>query len=189
MTHFHASPPGSPSLARAWPRLLMWALLGTTCLPPMAHAASCAVEISDSVVDYGRVARAELLVLESGGRAALGERMVTVLVKCENPQRMGLAIDADSARMNEGHVEVAYRVADAQLDGEPVQLVSSRDPEKIVSVLVPGDRVQTRAPERGKVLAVRLEVDTRVSTASNWMTHRGKWEDSAVFQAFTPQVP
>src|SRR5690606_34905967 len=150
MTCFHALLRGSPSPLRAWPRLLMWALLGMACMPPMAHAASCAVEMSDSLVDYGTIARAELLVRESGGRAALGDRMVTVLVKCENPQRMGLAIDAGSARMNGGHVEVAYRVADAQLDGEPVQLVSSRDPGKIVSTLAPGDRVQTRALERGK---------------------------------------
>lgn len=190
MMNFQTPRSGSPLVCRSCSRLLWWALLSTVGLPLMAQSSPCTVDLSESVVDYGPMVRSELLARASAGaaQAVLGDRTATVFVRCDKPRQMGLAVEAGSAQRNNDKVNVTYRVVDVQLDGHPVQLVSSRDSEKIVSALAPGDRVQTRAPEQGKVLAVQLQVNTRVNMDSTRVIHRTTWENSTVFQVFMPQA-
>ncbi|MVW72520.1 DUF1120 domain-containing protein [Bordetella sp. 15P40C-2] len=186
MRIFHLLTRGTSHVKARVLKFTLLTVLCTTSVASLAQSSACSLEISDRIVDYGSIARVELLSREHQGKAALGERVVTLWARCESPQRIGLSYNSASAAPTDSKVNVSLRILNAQLDGKSISLVSNKDPDKILTTLTAGDRVQPQYLEPGKTLSIQLELNTEVSTAPAPGNRSNKWEDTSVFQLFTP---
>ncbi|MVW79082.1 hypothetical protein [Bordetella sp. 02P26C-1] len=183
---FHVLTRGAPHVGTSVPKFALLAVLCATSVSSLAQSSSCSLDMSDRVLDYGSIARVELLSREHQGKAALGERIVTLSARCETPQLIGISYNSASAATAESKVNVNLRILSAQLDGKSISLVSNQDPDKILTKLTAGDRVQPQYLEAGKNLSIQLQLNTEVSTAPAPANRSNKWEDTSVFQLFTP---
>lgn len=129
----------------------------------------------------------ELLSRDQQGKAALGERMVTLSAQCESPQVIGIPYTSTSETGSGSPVRVGQlHVVDAQLDGKPVALVFTTNPGTVLEALTNGDRIQPQSLEAGKSLIIQLRLNAEASTASAGDNGSGSWESTSVFRLFTP---
>ena len=171
---------------RAISRWLALAIFCAASVQAVAQSSQCHLQLSEDVLDYGAVARAELAERQnSQGKAALAKRSLTLSVVCESATAMEVEFASGDGEQAGSQVSFTYRVLSAQLDGNTIQLVNSAAPEKAVSVLKPGDRMQPRTPSRGKRLVIQLEVEPELNATPTWATREGRWQGAARFQLYT----
>ncbi|WP_144424067.1 DUF1120 domain-containing protein [Herbaspirillum hiltneri] len=173
------------------------ALLASASLHALAAPNdNCQMQISNTVIDYGQVTRAELLGRQVSPTAfALGKQTMTLSVNCRQPALMtiyfrGAAGDGNAYRFgNAGNF--ALNLSLAQLDGKRVKLgnvsVTGQQPDNMAetAVLSPGIGivpVQDERTVKGSSFSVQVEIDTKVSGTASRVADRTTWRSSGSFE-------
>ncbi len=157
---------------------------------------NCQMQISNAVIDYGQVTRAELLGRQVSPTAfALGKQTMTLSVNCRQPTLMtiyfrGAAGDGNGYRFgNAGNFVLSLSLA--QLDGKRVKLgnvnVTGQQPDNMAetALLSPGVGivpVQDERTVKGSSFSVQVEIDTRVSGTASRVADRTTWRSSGSFE-------
>lgn len=143
---------------------------GFGVMPELPVESRCTLWVSSPVVDYGQLSRWQLQEMP-GGKVTLGRRSVTLSVACPYTQTIKLLVQGDASEhggLRYGrHGYTRFRLLDAQLDGNPVELRPlsqaglPMDTHGQVLPLAAGQRitpvVQGRLAE-GKAFMARLEI-------------------------------
>ncbi|WP_051516381.1 hypothetical protein [Herbaspirillum sp. RV1423] len=174
-------------------------ILVAVLLPHAAIAApddNCQMQISNTVIDYGKVTRAELLERQVSPTAfALGKQSMTLSATCRQPTLMtlyfrGAAGDANNFRFGNGG-SFTLSLSTAQVDGRRVKLgnvnATGQQPDNMAdtAVLAPGIGVVPVVDERtvkGTNFSVQVEIDTRVSGTASRVTDQTVWRGSGSFE-------
>lgn len=167
---------------------------------PLAVSAApddnCRMQISNTLIDYGQITRAELLERQVTPTAlALGKQNMTLSATCRQPTLMtvffrGAAGDGNSYRFgNAGNFTL--RFSSAQIDGKPVRLgtvnIAGQQPENMgeTAVLAPNMGVVAVVDERavkGTSFSVTVEVDTKVTGTASRVKDKTVWRSSGSFE-------
>jgi hypothetical protein len=176
---------------------LVVAVIALISLP--THAApndNCQMQISNTVIDYGHVTRAELLGRQvSPTSFALGKQTMTLSVNCRQPALMtiyfrGAAGDGNGYRFGNGG-NFVLNLSLAQLDGKRVKLgnvrVTGQQPDNIAEtiLLTPGVGIVPMQDERtlkGASFSVQVEINTSVSGTASRVADRTTWRSSGSFE-------
>jgi len=157
---------------------------------------NCQMQISNPVIDYGQVTRAELLGRQVSPTAlALGKQSMTLSVNCRQPTLMtiyfrGAAGDGNRYRFGDSG-NFVLNLSLAQLDGKRVKLgnvkVVGQQPDNMAetALLPPGVGVVPVQDERtlkGTSFSVQVEIDTRVSSTASRVADRTTWRSSGSFE-------
>jgi len=157
---------------------------------------NCQMQISNTVIDYGQVTRAELLGRQVSPTAfALGKQTMTLSVNCRQPALMtiyfrGAAGDGNGYRFGNGG-NFVLSLSLAQLDGKRVKLgnirVTGQQPDNMAEaiLLTPGVGIVPVQDERtlkGSSFSVQVEIDTSVSGTSSRVADRTTWRSSGSFE-------
>ena len=166
--------------------------------PPTLAAPNdnCQMQISNTVIDYGQVTRAELLERQvSPTSFALGKQTMTLSVNCRQPTLMtiyfrGAAGDGNGYRFgNAGNFVLNLSLA--QLDGKRVKLgnvkVTGQQPDNMaeIALLTPGVGIVPVQDERtlkGASFSVQVEINTSVSGTASRVADRTTWRSSGSFE-------
>ncbi|TFI10429.1 MULTISPECIES: hypothetical protein [unclassified Herbaspirillum] len=166
--------------------------------PPTLAAPNdnCQMQISNTVIDYGQVTRAELLERQVSPTAfALGKQTMTLSVNCRQPTLMtiyfrGAAGDGNGYRFgNAGNFVLNLSLA--QLDGKRVKLgnvkVTGQQPDNMaeIALLTPGVGIVPVQDERtlkGASFSVQVEINTSVSGTASRVADRTTWRSSGSFE-------
>ncbi|WP_341892364.1 hypothetical protein [Variovorax sp. YR752] len=171
------------------------ATLGVLAATPVHAQASarCDAQLSESLVDYGRTTRAQLMERQPDpARASLGKRRVTLTAVCVERTAMtlsfqGAAADDTGFRFARND-RFTLRILDAQLDGKPVRLAASQVDATGVApspVLRPGDRMSAidgAGLAQGQRLTVQLEIEPFVGAAATRVAGESTWEGAGRFE-------
>lgn len=157
---------------------------------------NCQMQISNTVIDYGQITRAELLGRQVSPTAfALGKQTMTLSVNCRQPSLMtiyfrGAAGDGNGYRFgNAGNFVLNLSLA--QLDGKRVKLgnvkVTGQQPDNMMetALLSPGVGIVPVQDERtlkGASFSVQVEINTSVSGTASRVADRTTWRSSGSFE-------
>lgn len=131
-----------------------------------AFSAECQLNISNPLLDYGRIATSGLQVSGAATSISLGKRSVILSVVCDHPSTISLVIKGEEAgagqlKFSDGGA-MTVRLSNAQLDGRSVELgkipSGLLQPSEIGASVQLGD-AQGAVPVSGQ----------RVSQGSNFM--------------------
>ncbi|TSD60055.1 hypothetical protein FFI97_007080 [Variovorax sp. KBS0712] len=169
----------------------LFALAGT---PAHAQASGrCDAQLSESLVDYGRMTRAQLLERQPDpARASLGKRLVTLTAVCAERTAMALSFQGaaadDTGFRFAANDRFTLRIVQAQLDGKPVRLAASQaDATNSApsSLLRPGDRMSPMdgaSLAQGQRLTVQLEIEPFVGAGATRVAAESTWEGAGRFE-------
>jgi hypothetical protein len=177
--------------------IVVAAMIALTSLPTLAAPNdNCQLQISNTVIDYGQVTRAELLGRQISPTAfALGKQTMTLSVNCRQPTLMtiyfrGGAGDGNAYRFgNAGNFVLTLSLA--QLDGKRIKLgnvkVTGQQPDNMAetALLTPGVGIVPVQDERtlkGASFSVQVEIDTNVSGTASRVADRTTWRSSGSFE-------
>ncbi|PIF78761.1 hypothetical protein CLU95_5959 [Variovorax sp. 54] len=156
-------------------------------------SAHCDAQLSESLVDYGRMTRAQLQERQPDpARASLGKRRVTLTAVCAERTAMELSFQGaaadDTGFRFATNDRFTLRMLDAQLDGKPVRLAAPQvDATGLAPspVLRPGDRmspVDGAGLAQGQRLTVQLEIEPFVGAAATRVAGESRWEGAGRFE-------
>ncbi|WP_447744016.1 hypothetical protein [Variovorax boronicumulans] len=173
------------------------ALVALAAMPAHAQAsARCDAQLSESLVDYGRMTRALLLERQPDpARASLGKRLVTLTAVCAERTAMALSFQGaaadDTGFRFAGNDRFTLGIVQAQLDGKPVRLAGSHaDATNSApsSLLRPGDRMSPMdgaGLAQGQRLTVQLEIEPFVGAAATRVGAESTWEGAGRFEVLS----
>lgn len=153
----------------------------------------CDAQLGESLVDYGRMTRAQLQERQPDpARTSLGKRRVTLTAVCTERTAMvvsfqGAAADDTGFRFANND-RFTLKILDAQLDGKPVRLAAAQADTTGVapsSFLRPGDRmspVDGAGLAQGQRLTVQLEIEPFVGAAATRVAAETRWEGAGRFE-------
>ena len=153
----------------------------------------CDAQLSESLVDYGRMTRGQLLERQpDSARASLGTRRVTLTAVCAERTAMVLSFQGatadDTAFRFAANDRFTLKVLDAQLDGKPVRLAAAQADATGFAAsasLRPGDRmspVDGAGLAQGQRLTVQLEIEPFVGAAATRVAAESRWEGAGRFE-------
>lgn len=173
---------------------IAFAALSTTAGTRVHAQASerCDVQLGESLVDYGRMTRAQLLERQPDAvRTSLGKRGVTLTAVCAERTAMALSFQGEPADDTgfrfARNDRFTLQILDAQLDGKPVRLAAPQaDATGFApsSSLRPGDRmspVDGAGLAQGQRLTVQLEIEPFVGAAATRVAAESRWEGAGRF--------
>lgn len=170
------------------------ALAALAATPAHAQAsARCDAQLSESLVDYGRLTRAQLLERQPDpARASLGKRLVALTAVCAERTAMALSFQGaaadDTGFRFAANDRFTLRIVQAQLDGKPVRLAASHADatgSAPSSLLRPGDRLSPMdgaGLAQGQRLTVQLEIEPFVRAAATRVAVESTWEGAGRFE-------
>ena len=169
--------------------LLLYLLTSAT-----AYANNCQLQLSDTVINYGRVARAEMLEKQDGPNVSFGKRQMTLTVFCQKPTEMGLAVrdikGADKFGFGD-RGQLIIQTSNARLDGNPVNLAPMQtaggiSPESSATLTIkPGTTVVpvvAGQPVKGQNFSMQVEVDAKVDEIATRVRAETTWEGKLSFE-------
>lgn len=180
-------------------RALLPCILAVVLLPLRALAApadNCQMQISQPVIDYGLITRAQLLERQlSPTTFALGKQTMTLSATCRQPTLMtvyfrGISRGADDYSFsNSGSFTLNLSLA--RVDGKRVRLgnvhITGQQPERMgESVpLTPGIGivpVVDERPVKGTSFSVQVEIDTHIFGDASRINDKTVWRSSGSFE-------
>ncbi|MGF6093467.1 hypothetical protein [Pseudomonas sp. 18175] len=152
------------------------------CLIPTAHAASCRLFLSQSVIDFGQLRSADR-------SASLGRRTVRLNVVCPENSTIALRFQADAADGrgyrfgSQGLFGLA--LLHPQLDGKPVELAQLYNPSERNGQMRPGQPLVVVAgglPAKGRTFSAQVQVDTWLPSAATAVRDKTTLEGGGRFE-------
>lgn len=158
-------------------KTLMLTAVSLACATSGVQANDCQVQLSQPVVDYGKLNPSVLRAgAKASPKASLGKRLLQLNVLCTDIKDMavtfrGIAAGPLSYRLsNQGEFDLTLK--DARLDGQPVLLGLVATPQETAGEigrsvqLKPGHYVIPMRDQKvlsGKAFSMKVEVDSRLS--------------------------
>jgi hypothetical protein len=157
---------------------------------------NCTLQLSNPVVDYGAVTRAELMKKQiSPLLMTLGKQTATLTATCRQPVQMtiffrGPAVDAGSYRFGNAGSFTLY-LSNAQMDGKAVGLGSvisaGQVPENTgnSSALPPNTGatpIVNDRPIKGTSFSVQVDIEARVAVTGSRISDQTVWRGNGNFE-------
>lgn len=177
-------------------KTVLWMSALALCLPVMATAQECAMTVSQPLVDYGQIQRAQLLEgARAGQHLLVGTRVITLNLSCAENAAMALsfngeAVGSEGYRFAQGGL-FTLKVLSAQLDGQPVRMVmrtAGASAQGVDDQLRPGVSlvpVGSSQIARGAKFSAQIEVKTYVHERDTEARSRNEWGGGGQFSVDT----
>ena len=161
-----------------------------------ALAANCEMRLSDSIVDYGRLNRAELLDQQTvSGVMSLGKKNMTLHILCQRPGVSMLRYRAVAADQNlfqfTDKGKYSVRLSNAVVDGNTVELGLVQAQEQMPTtaaasvLLTPATAVVAMSGAQraqGKSFSVQVEIEAHIAEESTRVREETILQASGVFE-------
>ena len=144
-----------------------------------AYAENCTIHLNKTTIDYGQLNRANLLSTAQTGKIALGKRLLTLNIHCQESTPFALQFHAPAADQNTfrfsntGNFSVS--LSQAQVDGKAVMLASTKTaatPLNSIAAIATLEANQTvtamanSLPISGKNFTAQVEVEAHIAPST-----------------------